>query len=130
MWFLSVRQRFGGALEEVERGGRARVLVTCGAFTQVAGPSLSRDERNRRVHPLLGGRDRRAEGTVEIRYLLECPDRGQERVQHRLVARLCLATRLDALHTLTPRCGIRREVDLGLPGQRRAHLQKQGPVQR
>src|ERR1700759_4241447 len=102
MWLLSARQRFGGALEEVVRGGRAGILVILAALTQVAGSSLARDERRRRVHPLLGGGDRRAQTTIEIRCLLERLDRGQERVHHRLVARLRLATRLDPLHALSP----------------------------
>ena len=112
-------ERLGGALEEVIGGGRARVLVIRAALTQVAGSSLARDERDRRLHALLGGLRRRAQAAVEVATPLERLDAPApaRRPSSCRPAAPCPAP--GRPRSLAPGRGVRRQVDLGVAGQRR-----------
>src|ERR1700732_4594481 len=51
--------------------GRARVLVADAAIAEVAGASLQRFERNRRLHPFLGRVCRRGQRLFQWRSVIE-----------------------------------------------------------
>ena len=100
------------------------------ALAEVAGAALAGDERNRRPHALLGPLVGRPQPLVEIGGAFERLDRGDERVDHRLVAGLRLAACLHALQGRAPRGGPAGQVDPFLPGQSAPHLQEQRAVER
>src|SRR6185295_7222719 len=123
-------QRFRrGAQKQVARG-RPRVLMTDAARAEVARTPLAGFERDRRLHPLLGRVGGALQRLAELAALTQRIDRGQQRVDHRLVVRLRLAPSLHAPDARLDGCGPAVEVELALARGGRDHLQEQRPVQR
>src|SRR3954451_3998427 len=123
-------QRFRrGAQEQVARG-RPRVLMADAARSEVARTTPAGFERDRGLHPLLGCVGRALQRVAELAALPQRLDRGQQPIDHRLVTRLRLPTRLHALDTRLDGCCPAVEVELTLARGGRAHLQEQGSVQR
>ncbi len=124
----------GRRLQQQPRRRRARILVAGAALAEVAGAPLARHQRDGRQHALLGGVGRRAQGVAQRPSgrggLVERRRRRQERVDHRLVARLGLAAHLHALDAGPEGGGPARQVQLGRVAGRLAHLQEERAVQR
>src|SRR5918996_3161385 len=127
-----IPERAGGGLQQQLRRRRARVLVADAARAEVVGPPAAGLERDGRPHALLR-RVRRAPQRVGQPAAFSGAQRLQgrhERVDHRLVAGLGLAPRLNPLDSGLHRGGPAGEVELLATGGRHAHLQEQGSVQR
>src|SRR5213593_3190765 len=94
-------QGVGSRPHQHPRGCRARILVPGAPFAEVTRATLAGDERDRRLHALLGRRggrgERLPEGGAVFDGAVQRISSGCERVEHRLVAELGLATRADAL---------------------------------
>ena len=80
--------------------GRTGVLVTRAAIPEIAGPALAGDERDGGEHALLGrggpGTERLGGALALVGGPMDRGLGGEERLEHRLVARLGLAQALDA----------------------------------
>src|SRR5829696_1874465 len=115
--------------QQVARGG-PRVLMADAAGSEIAGAPLARLQGDRGLHALLRGGGRPLERLTQLAALLEGVDRREQRVEHRLVTRLGLATRLNALDAGLDGCGPAVEVQFVLARRRRSHLQEQRAVER
>ena len=103
-------------------------------LAEVARTALSRHEWDRVLHALLRGRRRLPQSLAERGAVAECPLEsvagGEQGVDHRLVARLCLAAFLDTgdpgLERGRPVVG----AELALAGDGRPHPEEERPVER
>src|SRR3954470_9332187 len=90
-------QRFRRGPQEQVARGRPRVLMADAARAEVARTAPAGFQRDRRLHPLLGGVGGTLQRLAELAALAQRLDRGQPRIDHRLVARLRLPARPHAV---------------------------------